>query len=63
LFYAVQASPLNPPKCGFFIGFLYQSLMNAGVRIPSLIESLTGISNTMIRSAALAAIVMREVSD
>ena len=41
----------------------YQSLMNAGVRIPSFIESLTGISNTMIRSAPSAAVVMREVSD
>ena len=41
----------------------YQSLMNAGVRIPSFIESLTGISNAMIRSAPSAAIVMREVSD
>lgn len=41
----------------------YQSLMNAGVRIPSFIESLTGISNTMIRSAPAAAVVMREVSD
>lgn len=41
----------------------YQSLMNAGVRIPSFIEQLTGISNAMIRSAPLAAQVMREVSD
>ncbi len=41
----------------------YQSLMNAGVRIPSFIESLTGISNAMIRSAPSAAVVMREVSD
>lgn len=41
----------------------YQSLMNAGVRIPSFIESFTGISNAMIRSAPSAAIVMREVSD
>ena len=37
--------------------------MNAGVRIPSFIESLTGISDTMIRSAPSAAIVVREVSD
>ncbi len=29
----------------------YQSLMNAGVCIESFIESLTGISNAMIRSA------------
>lgn len=41
----------------------YQSLMNGGVRIPSFIESLTGISNDMIRHAPPAAQVMREVSD
>lgn len=41
----------------------YQSLMNAGVRIPSFIEELTGISNAMIRSAPPAADVMREVSE
>ena len=41
----------------------YQSLMNAGVRIPSFIEALTGISNAMIRQAPPAADVMREVSD
>ncbi len=41
----------------------YQSLMNAGVRIPAYIESLTGISNAMIRSAPPAAQVMREVAD
>lgn len=40
----------------------YQSLMNAGVRIPSFIESLTGISNAMIRSAPPAAQVMNEVT-
>lgn len=40
----------------------YQSLMNAGVRIPSFIESLTGITNAMIRSAPPAARVMGEVS-
>lgn len=40
----------------------YQSLMNAGVRIPAFIEALTGISNAMIRSAPPAADVMREVS-
>ena len=39
----------------------YQSLMNAGVRIPSFIEALTGISNSMIRSAPPAADVMSEV--
>ena len=36
----------------------YQSLMNAGVRIPPFIESLTGISNAMIREAPPAAEVM-----
>ncbi len=40
----------------------YQSLMNAGVRIPSFIESLTGITNSMIRSAPSAAQVMCEVA-
>ncbi|MFA7292462.1 MAG: 3'-5' exonuclease [Rhodocyclaceae bacterium] len=40
----------------------YQSLMNAGVRIPAFIESLTGITNAMIRSAPPAAVVMNEVS-
>lgn len=41
----------------------YQSLMNGGVRIPSFIESLTGISNEMIRRAPPAAQVMQEVAD
>jgi DNA polymerase-3 subunit epsilon len=41
----------------------YQSLMNAGVRIPAYIEALTGISNAMIRSAPPAEAVMCEVSD
>jgi DNA polymerase III subunit epsilon len=40
----------------------YQSLMNAGVRIPAFIEELTGISNAMIRQAPTAATVMQEVS-
>lgn len=40
----------------------YQSLMNAGVRIPPFIESLTGISNSMVRSAPPAAQVMSEVA-
>ncbi|MET0962895.1 MAG: 3'-5' exonuclease [Noviherbaspirillum sp.] len=40
----------------------YQSLMYAGVRIPSYIEALTGISDTMVRKAPTAAEVMREVS-
>lgn len=41
----------------------YQSLMNAGVRIPPFIESLTGISNSMIRNAPPVAEVMQEVAD
>jgi DNA polymerase-3 subunit epsilon len=41
----------------------YQSLMNAGVRIPSFIEELTGITNAMIRNAPPASEVMREVSE
>lgn len=41
----------------------YQSLMNAGVRIPSYIEALTGISDAMVRKAPTAAEVMREVAD
>jgi DNA polymerase-3 subunit epsilon len=41
----------------------YQSLMNAGVRIPSFIESLTGISNSMIRTAPSAERVMSDVAD
>lgn len=41
----------------------YQSLMNAGVRVPPFIEALTGISNAMIRTAPPAAQVMQEVSD
>ena len=36
----------------------YQSLMNAGVPIPQFIESLTGISNAMIRKAPPVAEVM-----
>jgi DNA polymerase-3 subunit epsilon len=36
----------------------YQSLMNAGARIPAFIEALTGISNAMIRKAPPAAEVM-----
>lgn len=36
----------------------YQSLMNAGARIPPFIEALTGISNAMIREAPPAAEVM-----
>jgi DNA polymerase-3 subunit epsilon len=41
----------------------YQSLMNAGVRIPSFIESLTGISNNMLRTAPTADKVMNEVAE
>lgn len=40
----------------------YQSLMNAGVRIPAFIEDLTGISNAMIQAAPSAAEVMGKVS-
>ena len=41
----------------------YQSLMNAGVRIPSYIEALTGISDAMVRNAPTAEQVMREVAN
>ena len=41
----------------------YQSLMNAGRRIPAFIENLTGISDAMVRTAPTAATVMREVAD
>jgi len=41
----------------------YQSLMNAGVRIPSFIESLTGITNGMLRTAPPAERVMNEVAE
>ena len=41
----------------------YQSLMNAGVRIPSFITSLTGISTAMVREAPAAAQVMQEVAE
>ena len=41
----------------------YQSLMNAGVRVPAFIEALTGISNTMISKAPSAAKVMRELAE
>lgn len=39
----------------------YQSLMNAGRRIPANVVSLTGITNEMIASAPAASKVMREV--
>ncbi|ABA76661.1 MULTISPECIES: 3'-5' exonuclease [Pseudomonas] len=41
----------------------YQSLMNAGVRIPAFIEQLTGISNAMLRTAPSAEKVMNEVNE
>jgi DNA polymerase-3 subunit epsilon len=41
----------------------YQSLMNAGVRIPAFITELTGITDAMVRGAPPVADVMREVSD
>lgn len=41
----------------------YQSLMNAGVRIPAFIEGLTGISNSMLRTAPPADRVMNEVAE
>ena len=41
----------------------YQSLMNAGVRIPPFITGLTGITDAMIGKAPSAADVMREVFD
>jgi len=40
----------------------FQSLMNAGVRIPPFIESFTGISNAMVQAAPPAAEVMAEAS-
>ena len=40
----------------------FQSLMNAGVRIPSFITQLTGISNAMVASAPAAAQVMADAS-
>lgn len=41
----------------------YQSLMNAWVRIPRFIESLTGITNAMIQRAPPAAEVMDRVAE
>ncbi|MCU7651127.1 3'-5' exonuclease [Pseudomonas piscis] len=41
----------------------YQSLMNAGVRVPAFIEQLTGISNAMLRGAPSAEQVMNEVNE
>lgn len=41
----------------------FQSLMNAGARVPPFIERLTGISNAMVRAAPPASAVMREAAD
>ena len=41
----------------------YQSLMNAGSRIPAFIEALTGISNAMIRKAPPAEEVMGKLAE
>lgn len=41
----------------------YQSLMNAGVRVPAFIEALTGISNAMLKKAPPAAEVMRALAE
>ncbi|MFI3184723.1 MAG: 3'-5' exonuclease [Methylococcaceae bacterium] len=41
----------------------YQSLMNAGVAIPSYIQQLTGISNAMLRKAPSCQQVMRELAE
>jgi DNA polymerase-3 subunit epsilon len=40
----------------------YQSLMNAGVHIPSFITQLTGITNAMVQAAPPAASVMTEAA-
>ena len=41
----------------------FQSLMNAGVAIPTYIQQLTGISNAMLRKAPPCRHVMRELAD
>ena len=41
----------------------FQSLMNAGVRVPPEIERLTGISNAMLKAAPPADAVMREAAE
>ncbi len=41
----------------------YQNLMNSGAYVPPFIESLTGISNAMLRKAPPAAQVMAEVAE
>lgn len=40
----------------------YQSLMNAGVRIPAFITQLTGITNAMVQAAPPAVEVMAEAA-
>ncbi|NHR04202.1 3'-5' exonuclease [Chromobacterium haemolyticum] len=40
----------------------YQSLINAGVWIPPMIERLTGISNAMLRDAPPSAVAMAEAA-
>ena len=40
----------------------FQSLMNAGKRIPSFIEALTGINNAMLATAPASEQVMRDAS-
>ncbi len=40
----------------------FQSLMNAGVRIPAFITQLTGITNAMVQAAPAAAQVMQEAA-
>lgn len=41
----------------------YQSLMNAGLRVPAFIAHLTGITTAMVRQAPPAEQVMAEVAD
>lgn len=41
----------------------YQSLMNAGVRVPAFITDLTGITNAMVQGAPSARQVMRELCE
>lgn len=41
----------------------YESLMNAGVRVPPFIEALTGITNAMVRKAPPVEKVMRELAE
>jgi len=41
----------------------YQSLMKTGAPIPAFIESLTGISNAMVRAAPPVGTVMRQVAE